>query len=368
MTGTLPPLTAAAWDNEFLKYRRSPEFQKLNPNMTLSEFKRIYWMEYTHRVWGRVVGLSFLLPSIYFVVRRRVSYAHARNLVLINALIVTQGAIGWWMVKSGLKDDLFASGAHPRVSQYRLATHLGVAFTTYTAMLWTGLNVFRENRLLSKQHLHRSFKLLERLGSSTLRPFRTATALTTALVAITTISGAFVAGLDAGMIYNEFPYMGLGLTPPKSELFSPFYSRQSTDSGTQTDLIWRNMLENPSLAQLDHRILATSTFVAVHALFLYGRLSKPIRHTLTSGGRRMLAGLLGLVWMQVALGLGTLLYMVPVPVAAAHQAGALALLTGCTVLGARVWVPGRALSLVRERLARAQMQRTRGAGGPQMLT
>ena len=346
LTGTLPPLTEVAWDMEFLKYRKSPEFQKLNPNMTMNEFQKIYWMEYVHRLWGRFVGLSFVIPTIYFVVRRRVSHPIARNLGLINALIAIQGFVGWWMVKSGLKDDLFATGAHPRVSQYRLATHLGLAFATFSAMLWNGLAILRERHLVIDSQPNRAQKFLDRLSSPELRPVRVAAAILTALVGVTVLSGALVAGLDAGLIYNEFPHMGEGLTPPKSELFSLFYSRQPRP---HSDLWWRNMLENPSLVQLDHRIMATTTFTAVNALFFYTRLSPTVVTALPAGAKRALLGMLGMVWLQATLGLTTLLYFVPTTLAAMHQAGSLVLLTTTILLGSRVWTPPRLARMVRER-------------------
>lgn len=351
VTGSVPPMDAADWQVEFDKYRASPEFQKLNPNMTLPEFKQIFWMEWGHRLWGRVVGLTTLLPTIYFIARRRVSAPIARNLVLINCLIVCQGFVGWWMVKSGLKDDLFAKNAHPRVSQYRLATHLAMAFTVYTAMVWNGLQILRENALLVKGKPEAASAMLQRLTSSKLRPFRITLAAVAALVATTVMSGAFVAGLDAGLIYNEFPYMGLGLTPPKSELFDPFYSRQPPP---HSDLVWRNMLENPSLVQLDHRILAVSSFTAIHALWAYARFSPVVRQGLTQGARRALLGTVGLAWVQVSLGLTTLLYLVPTSIASAHQAGAMALLTGFIVLGSRVWTTPRLARLVRQATAQGK--------------
>lgn len=315
--------------------------------MNLSEFKRIYWMEWTHRLWGRLVGITFILPTIYFVARKRVSFPVARNLLLINLGIGMQGFIGWWMVKSGLKDDLFAKGAHPRVSQYRLATHLSMAFTVYAAMLWNGLQILRERHLVLNSQPNRASQLLARLSSPALRGFRLSTAALAALVSVTVVSGALVAGLDAGLIYNEFPYMGLGLTPPKSELFSAFYSRLPPP---HSDLWWRNMLENPSLVQLDHRILATSTFLAVHALFFYARFSPRVRSTMTRGAKMALSATLGLVWVQATLGLTTLLYMVPVPLASAHQAGSMALMTGVIVLGSRVWTSPRLARLVQRRV------------------
>lgn len=327
--------------------------------MTVSDFKRIYWMEYTHRLWGRVIGLTTLLPTIYFIARRQVSFPVARNLILINCLIVTQGFVGWWMVKSGLKDDLFAKGSHPRVSQYRLATHLGLAFTVYASMIWNGLQIFRERHLLFKTQPQRATALLARLGSPILRPFRIAVAGLAALVSVTVLSGALVAGLDAGLIYNEFPWMGTGVTPPAKELWDPFYSREPAP---HKDLWWRNMLENPSLVQLDHRILATTSFLAVNALFAYARFTPTISSVLTRGTKVAMSAMLGLVYLQVTLGLTTLLYLVPVPLAAAHQAGALALLSSVVVLGARVWTPPRLAKLVARREALFRATQTKFTG------
>jgi len=338
-------MSTTDWDLEFTKYKASPEFKQLNSNMDLSEFKKIYWMEWTHRLWGRVIGLTTLVPTIYFIARRRVSFPMARNLILINLGIVAQGVVGWWMVKSGLKDDLFAKGSHPRVSQYRLATHLSLAFSVYSAMLWNGLQILRERHLLLSSQPNRAMAFLDRLSSPALRPFRIATIALTALVSVTVVSGALVAGLDAGLIYNEFPWMGNGLTPPSSELWDSFYSRQPAPN---RDLWWRNILENPSLVQLDHRILATTTFVAVNALFAWARFSPSIRGNLTKGTKMALTGVLGIAYLQVTLGLTTLLYLVPTPIAAAHQAGALALLTTMVVLGSRTWTPPRLTRLVKQ--------------------
>lgn len=360
MTGTFLPPDPAGWDAEFSKYKASPEFQLLNPNMTLPEFKEIYYMEWAHRLWGRVIGLSFLIPTVYFIARRRVSAPIARNLVLISALIGMQGVVGWWMVKSGLKDDLFAKGSHPRVSQYRLATHLCLAFSVFTAMLWNGLQIFRERHLVLDSQPNRASALLARLSSPALRGFRIGSAIVGGLIFTTAMSGAFVAGLDAGLIYNEFPYMGLGLTPPRAELFDGFYARKEDRS----DLWWRNVFENPSLVQLDHRILATTTFVAVHALWAYARFTPRVRAALPRGAWRASHAVLALVWMQVVLGISTLLYLVPTPVAATHQAGSLALLTGAVVLGSRVWTPPRLARLVAQRMAGVRARQVKAGRGP----
>ena len=347
VTGSLPPFSAADWESEFDKYRASPEFKLLNPDMELHEFKKIYYMEWTHRVWGRVVGLSFVLPTIYFIARRRVTPRMAASLVGISGLIGFQGFIGWWMVKSGLKDDLFAPGSHPRVSQYRLASHLAVATVCYSWMLLAGLTVLRTHRLLANPTA--ASDALKALRSPILAPLRRYNIALTLLILSTSGFGALVAGLDAGLIYNEFPMMGTGLTPPASELWDPFYSQREDRS----DMWWRNMSANPSTVQLTHRVLATTTFFAVVAFFLYARRGR-VRAALPPDARRAATGLLHLVSLQVTLGISTLIYMVPTPLASAHQAGAMCLLTMALVLANRLHVPPRTLAMVQRRLLKSK--------------
>jgi cytochrome c oxidase assembly protein subunit 15 len=347
VTGSLPPMNAEDWESEFSKYRASPEFQLLNPNMTLSEFKSIYYMEWIHRLWGRFVGLSFVLPAVYFVARKKVSKPMALRLAGIAGLIGFQGFIGWWMVKSGLKDDLFAPGSHPRVSQYRLTAHLGAAFACYVAMLWNGLAILRSHRLLSDPEA--GSNLLRSLQDPKLKLFRRSVAGLALLVFVTAMSGGLVAGLDAGLIYNEFPFMGNGLAPPMEELFDARYSRHEDRS----DLWWRNMLENPSTVQLDHRILAMTTFTSIMALWAYTRRSPNMKRFLPPAARKGVHGVVAFAWVQVGLGLSTLLYLVPLPLASAHQAGSLALLTWVLVLGSRVWHPSRTAKLLQQ-AAKAQ--------------
>lgn len=319
--------------------------------MTLDEFKQIYFMEWSHRLWGRAIGMTFLLPTIYFIARKRVASHMAWKLTGICGMIGFQGVIGWWMVASGLKDDLFAPGAHPRVSQYRLTAHLGAAFIVYLSMLYNGLSILREHALLRQPG--NSLTLLQKLSTPTLKRFRILTFALFALTFTTAMSGALVAGLDAGLIYNEFPWMGLGLTPPKSELFDKFYSHTEDNS----DLWWRNMLENPSLVQLDHRIMATTTFTAICALWSLPRLSSRfsaalIKDPSLDAVRKSLNGVLHLALLQVTLGISTLIYMVPTWLASAHQAGAIALLTGVTILVTRLRVSPRSVRLIREAAAR----------------
>ena len=350
VTGSLPPTSEEDWDSEFNKYRSSPEFKMLNPNMTLSEFKSIYYMEWTHRLWGRFVGLSFAIPALYFTARGKVSGPMALRITGIAGLIGFQGVLGWWMVKSGLKDDLFATGSHPRVSQYRLVAHLGTGFLCYTAMLWNGLSILRTHKLLGDPQ--RAKANLRRLRKPGLRIFRFSVGALAVLVFVTAMSGGLVAGLDAGLIYNEFPYMGLGLTPPKSELFSDFYSHTPDKS----DIWWRNPLENPSLVQLDHRILATTTFTSVMALWAYSRLSRRVRSKLPVSARKGVHGVVGFAFLQVVLGISTLIYLVPLPLASAHQAGSLALLSYVFILGSRSWLPNRRISaLLTSTIATARM-------------
>ncbi|KAG9246857.1 cytochrome c oxidase assembly protein-like protein cox15 [Calycina marina] len=346
VTGSLPPLSAEDWQSEFDKYRASPEFKQLNSGMDMDDFKKIYFMEWTHRLWGRVIGLSFVLPAIYFVARRKVSAKMSMRLLGISGLIGFQGAIGWWMVKSGLKDDLFAPGAHPRVSQYRLTTHLGAAFICYTAMLWNGLHILRMQKFV------KDAVTTANLARPELSVFRKSVAGLALLVFITAMSGGLVAGLDAGMIYNKFWYMGEGLTPPKSELFSKFYSRKEDGS----DIWWRNMMENPSTVQLDHRILAMTTLTTILSLWAYTRLNKSVKLTMPVAARKGMLGVVHLVLLQVTLGISTLVYLVPTPLAAAHQAGSLALLTGVIVLGSRIWVPKKTLMALQKTLGTTASQ------------
>ncbi|ERS96527.1 hypothetical protein HMPREF1624_06731 [Sporothrix schenckii ATCC 58251] len=355
VTGTLIPRNEEDWEAEFNKYRASPEYARLNPNMTLEEFKKIYFMEWSHRLWGRVIGMSFVLPAIYFVARRRVTKRIAWNLLGIAVLIGFQGIIGWWMVTSGLRDELFSPGAQPpRVSQYRLTAHLATAFVCYSWMLMTGLSILRDLRVRADPAA--AAKLANTLALPALRPFRLAVAALTALVFTTAMSGAVVAGLDAGLIYNEFPKMGNGITPPREELWDAHYSRKPDHS----DLWWRNMLENPSLVQLDHRILATTTFCYILALFAFSRSGR-IASVLPRNAKRGTTGVVHLVLMQATLGICTLIYMVPTHLAATHQAGSLALLTGVLVLGQRLRMPKSTLRLIQKYATKGPHQPSMGS-------
>lgn len=268
----------------FDQYRGSPEYLKLKTGMSLAAFKEIFWWEYIHRVWGRLIGLAFLLPFIWFAWTGRLERSIWPRLALLFVLGGLEGALGWWMVKSGLADD-------PYVSQYRLAAHLGLAILIYGALLWTAFGLAQPHAVKppSAPRLRRAAWLL------------------VALVFTTIISGAFVAGLDAGTIMNTFPLMDGRLVPEDYWLIEP--------------PVW-NLFENPIAVQFDHRLLASITVLAAIALWLATRSAGA-----TDGAKRQASLMLLVVLVQAGLGIATLLTMVPISLGALHQAGAVLLLT-----------------------------------------
>ncbi|KAF9273572.1 Cytochrome c oxidase assembly protein cox15 [Linnemannia elongata] len=319
--GMKPPRSQAEWEEEFEKYKQFPEYKILNHGMTLEEFKRIFYYEWSHRMLGRAIGAAFILPGLYFASRGMLSKAIARRSWIIGGLIGFQGALGWYMVKSGLDEQLMSTpGATPRVSQYRLAAHLGSAFLIYTGAFMTGLKVLTDYKISKGAYE----SLASVINNPILKRFKGAAHGIVALVFFTAISGAFVAGLDAGLIYNEFPLMGGRLMPPVGELFD---SKFVHDGDHPTVGLWRNMFDNQVTVQFNHRVLATSTFTAVSALFLYSR-----NLPLPPQARLGVNLLMGVACCQVGLGIATLLYMVPVSLGTAHQAGSLTLLTSALYL------------------------------------
>jgi heme a synthase len=281
--GAVPPLNQEDWETVFAKYRESPEYRKINMGMDLTGFKSIYWFEYSHRVLGRSIGTVFLLPFLYFLWRRKLTPPLIPKLVFAFILGGLQGLLGWYMVKSGLIDK-------PDVSQYRLTAHLGLALAIYAYLLWILFGLV--------------LKKAEYTASSS---SRLAAGLLLALIALTISSGGFVAGLKAGHAYNTFPLMGGQWLPPAGWMLEPG---------------WRNLFENIATVQFVHRVLATTTFLAI-LIFWSGLLRQPL-----PGASRVAAHLLMLMAaIQVGLGISTLLLHVPVPLAATHQAGALLLLT-----------------------------------------
>lgn len=332
ITGSIPPLNEAEWEHEFLKYKDSPEFQQLNSHITLEEFKFIYSMEWGHRLMGRAIGMFFILPAIYFWKSKKLSAHVGKRVVGLTGLLGLQGFIGWWMVKSGLDQDLLSERkSKPTVSQYRLTTHLCAAFLMYLGVLWTGFEIINENNLVKKikSNPESVKQLVSQLNSPSLNRFRSLSLALLGLTFLTAMSGGMVAGLDAGLIYNTFPHMGDDYLPTLNELMSPVFSRKLDNS----DLIWRNLLENPTTVQLVHRTLAMTTFFSVIGAHIYANRFKSI---IPNPAIKALRTMAGLVTLQATLGISTLIYLVPIPLAAAHQAGALALLTGCLAFASRL--------------------------------
>jgi len=287
VTGIVPPLAAADWQAEFVKYQQTSQYKLLNAGMSLGDFKTIFLWEYVHRLWGRLIGFVYLLPFLYFLARGRIPRRLTWPLVGIFALGAAQGALGWWMVKSGLADRI-------EVSQYRLTAHLALALLIYAATLWTALG------------------LLHTLGEAAPQWLRRASEGVLCLVGLTIVGGGFVAGLNAGLTYNTFPLMDGSFVPAGYAELQPFV---------------RNWFENVAAVQFDHRILAMTTVACVIALWLAGR-----RAALPHPARLALHALFAAALLQLALGVSTLLLVVPIPLAAAHQAGAVLLLTAAIML------------------------------------
>tara|TARA_R110002110_G_scaffold85816_4_gene223788 strand:+ start:123328 stop:124389 length:1062 start_codon:yes stop_codon:yes gene_type:complete len=281
--GFLPPLSDVAWDRVFDLYRATPQYLEVNAGMTLAEFRAIFWWEYVHRLWGRLIGLVFFLPFVWFLIRGRVRRSLVPRLVLLFLLGGAQGALGWYMVRSGLVDI-------PEVSQYRLAAHLSLAFLIYAALVWTGLSLI----------LPSPATIADRVGAQ----IRRLALLALGLIALTVLSGAFVAGTDAGMIFNSFPLMDGSILPPG---YFEYPTAPFEDHGT---------------IQFHHRVLAITSLVAVAALWWRSRWL-----ALTPRARMVANALMVMATLQVALGITTLLLVVPLHAAAAHQAGAVLLFT-----------------------------------------
>ncbi|KAI8921278.1 cytochrome oxidase assembly protein-domain-containing protein [Powellomyces hirtus] len=310
--GMKPPQSQEEWEEEFNKYKQFPEYKLLNHNITLPEFKSIFYMEWAHRMVGRFIGLSFVIPGAYFAYKGYMTKAIRNRSLLVAALIGGQGLLGWLMVKSGLSEDLMEKAhAVPRVSHYWLSAHLGSAFTIYSIMLVTGLDILRANKTKAVDTLKAA------LSRTDVVKFSHYAKGVAGLVFLTAMTGAFVAGLDAGLIYNEFPYMGEGFMPSDMWAFS-------TESPRNPNPLpwWKDLLENPSAVQFNHRVMAMTTATSVTALWLLSR-----RVVLPPNARLAVNCLLGMAGIQVALGISTLLYFVPTPLAAAHQSGSLTLLS-----------------------------------------
>ncbi len=283
LIGALPPLSHADWLELFAKYQQTPEFIKRNHDMTLDGFQFIFWWEWAHRLSGRAIGVVFFLPYVWFLLRGHLRGAMAARVFGFFILGGLQGAMGWYMVKSGLVDD-------PRVSQYRLAAHLGLAFLLFGLMGWTGLGVLqpRNDGFTASPAL----TFTRRLGNWLV-----------ALVFIMVLSGALVAGIHAGLAYNTFPLMNGNFVPPEIFMVEP---------------LWLNFFTNMATVQFDHRMIAWLLMGLIPWYSWRIWSERPAART---------PAMMLTLWLavQVGLGIATLLLQVPVALAATHQAGAMVL-------------------------------------------
>jgi len=322
LQGSLPPTNPAEWEAEFDRYKTFPEW-KQRQSMEIEEFKSIYFWEYSHRMLGRSVGVMFLLPFAFFSARKMIPRRLYGRLGMLFSLGGLQGAIGWWMVKSGLNNnDLqhrIEKNQEIRVSAYRLATHLSMAFVTYGLLLWTGMDTVNPMKL--KEYVQEKAASLTKEQVKKFVRVRQLALAQGGLVLATAISGAFVAGNDAGRAYNTFPKMGDGWLPP-------------LDTLTELTPVYRNLFENTATVQMDHRLLALSTFTSIWALYLPLKLSKSNLLNLKAFPRLTQVSLTALTHaslLQVGLGVATLLNYVPLGLAVAHQAGSVLVLTCSTI-------------------------------------
>jgi cytochrome c oxidase assembly protein subunit 15 len=275
VTGVVPPLTQSQWQAEFTRYQAIPQYRELNRGMSLDQFKTIFWWEWSHRFFARTTGMVFLLPFLFFLWRGWVPKRLQARLWTIFGAGAALGAVGWWMVSSGL-----AGSDRVSVSQYRLAFHLTLACAIYAAILWTAQQLAPQRPSEAPARL--------RIGGLALM----------VLVLIQIYLGALVAGTDAGLVYNTWPLIDGSIVPDAARLW--FISPA-----------WRNIFENTLTIQFDHRMIAYTIWIVamVHAFGAW-------RARREMGGALILAGL---VTLQAALGITTLLYQAPLPLSLAHQ-------------------------------------------------
>lgn len=281
LVGIVPPLSVGEWERVFALYRETPEFRIENPHITLDSFKSIFWWEYIHRLWGRLIGVLFAAGLLWLFLRRRIKKSLLPHLATLFILGGAQGVIGWWMVRSGFAD-------RTDVSQYRLVIHLGLAFFILGYMLWLAFS------LIERQTTEQVPAKARRLAFAML-----------GVVSMTVLSGGLTAGLDAGLIYNTWPLIDGGIAP--HDLFAEVP-------------IWLNIFENASTVQFDHRFMAYVTLGIVLTLWW-----KIHRAPNIPRAARAVHMLLAIVFAQVVLGILTLVLVVPLPLAVAHQMGAIAL-------------------------------------------
>lgn len=285
VTGILPPLSDSAWQDEFAKYQQYPEYKLVNSEMTLSEFKFIFFMEYAHRLLGRLIGLFFFVPLVYFWVRGQLSPFVKRMSVAALVIGAGQGVMGWYMVKSGLVKN-------PAVSHYRLAAHLLLALLLYAMLFWTALKMCSPLPKVRQRRLAGAAGMLH-LGSL--------------LLLLTIMYGAFVAGLKAGLIYNTYPLMEGSFIPSEWNFLQPLYL---------------NFLENATTVQWVHRNIAVLT-LAIISLSMVWLMRLGVSDSLKRAATLVIGG----IFFQVGLGVITLLYQVPVFIGTLHQGTAVVVLT-----------------------------------------
>lgn len=286
VSGTLPPLSDAAWQAEFDAYRATPQYLEINRGMSMAEFQRIYFWEYVHRLLGRVIGLAFALPLIWFAWKRAIPRGYGPRLIALLALGALQGTIGWWMVASGLVD-------RPEISHLRLAVHLLTALFIFAGLIWTALDL----RALA--------------GDADARPARMPTIAiwTLSLLGLQMMFGAYVAGLEAGYAFNSWPLMGDELFPAATPMLEPFLA---------------NLVDNPIVVQFIHRWLAFA--VAIAAFLLAARAAR-------AGFKGAAHAVSTAVVVQILLGIATIVTGVELWIGVAHQ-GMAALLLGAIILAA----------------------------------
>ena len=284
ISGTIPPINDQQWQEAFELYKQYPEYQKLNSNISLKEFKGIFFWEWLHRVIGRAIGLVFIIPFLYFLITRQLNKSTIKKTIILLILGGFQGFLGWYMVKSGLVD-------RPDVSHYRLAAHLTTAFVTFAFTLWVALDLI----FPIKQTINKTYRNLIRIGL--------------AILFIQIIYGAFVAGLDAGFIHNHWPMMSEGKLMHETVL-------------TEKTPVYKNFIEGRSGVQFVHRILAFIVVISVVIIYIKGKKIAVSNHQLNG-----LNSLLILVGIQSLLGVLTILLQVPLWLGIAHQIGAFLLLS-----------------------------------------
>jgi len=298
LAGKPPPRTREEWQEEFEKYKLSPEFKWKNFDISMEDFKFIWYMEYIHRMWGRTIGAAFYIPAAAFWMKGMLTPTLKKRVMLMGGLLGFQGLLGWYMVKSGLDHNNFLGPSDvPRVSQYRLAAHLSSAVVLYSVLFWN-----------AKEILFPSWRISPHQVTPAMAQLRKMVISSKALVFLTLVSGAFVAGLDAGLVYNSFPKFADRWIPEDLLSFSPAL---------------RNVTENPTCVQFDHRILGVTSLALITATAAKAARTPGLPPHIRTAALAL--GAMG--WMQVCLGVSTLLLYVPVHLAAMHQSGALATLS-----------------------------------------